>query len=168
MGRSGRGWFGEQDGEGGGQGDGAPEALLRRFECGEAKEENLLTGNLPKVSLLIFFATCAGPKLSIFQSANQTDCLAARNFVLVGRHDAPFDNMEMEAAIRKYGGRLASANDFPSKSFPRTVIVLKGKDVPEHVASKLILIADPRLGVEKSKMTKETFIEMITIIIEGF
>jgi hypothetical protein len=74
----------------------------------------------------------------------------------------------MEAAIRKYGGRLASADDFPSESFPKTVIVLEGKDVPEHVTSKPILIADPRLGVEKSKMTKETFIEMITIIIEGF
>jgi hypothetical protein len=51
-------------------------------------------------------------------SVGKRNCLAAHHFALVGRHEPHVDNMRMEAAIPKYGGKVVSADDFPLKSFP--------------------------------------------------
>jgi hypothetical protein len=101
---------------------------LQRHYCDDsraekAKEENLLTGSVPQGFTFNFFRDLRRSKTIDF-SVGKADCLAAHDFALAGRHDAPFDNIQMEAAIRKYGGRIVSADDFPSESFPKAVIVL--------------------------------------------
>lgn len=165
--RLGRGWLDEQEGEGVGQGDGAPGHYSDDSRAEEAKDESFLSGVVYPGFTFNYFYDVRQSKIADF-SVGKPNCLGGHDFALVGRHEPPFDNMKIEAAIRKYGGRIVSTDNFPSESFPETVIVLEGKDVPEHVASKLILMADPRSGVEKSKMTKEIFIQMIAMIIGGF
>jgi hypothetical protein len=129
----------------------------------KAKEESFLSGIVSQGFTFEYHNDVYRSKIANF-SVGKPNCLAAHTFAVVGRHEPPVDNMRMEAAIRKYGGKIESMDDLPSKSFPESLIFLEGKDVPEHIASKLMLMADQSPGPEIGKMSKDAFIQMIFII----
>jgi hypothetical protein len=64
--------------------------------------------------------------------------------------------------IRLYGSTIICLDDFPSKPASEGLIIVQGKNIPEHASSKLQLTT----GVKAiNKMNQESFINMMATII---